>query len=81
MMESQIVAQWCYSPVIDPTFEKNLSELIESSTHPDWRKLAKIIPMFEKGRSILVNYRLISLLSSLRKVSGKLFRERTMCFV
>ena len=46
--------------------------MIAFSIYPDWMKLAKITPLYEKGeRNLPENYRSISLISFLRKICKK----------
>ena len=50
--------------------------------HPDKLKLAKIIPIFKKGsKTIISNYRPISLLSNLNKIFEKLVFSRVYSFL
>ena len=71
----------CCSPVIEPILAEIFNEMIEFSIYPDWTKLAKITPLYEKGdRNLPENYRPISLISSLSKVFEKLLLKRMMSF-
>ena len=71
----------CCSPVIDSFLADAINEAIDEHVFPETLKVAKVIPLYEKGDCEKPeNYQPISLLSSISKVFEKLLYKKSSKF-
>ena len=70
------------APMLAPIISNLFNMCIQLGRYPDLLKLARVVPVFKTGnKSLLDNYRPISILSTLNKIFEKLIYKRMYSFI